>query len=498
MIRICKIPILSARRLVKRYPGTVALDGVDFEVRSGEVHALIGENGAGKSTLLKIISGVVQPDEGEILVEGIVVRMECPADAQQFGIGLVHQELSLAPNLTVAENIFVRREPQHFGMINWREINRRTRDLLAEFDLSIPADSLVKHLRPGARQVVEIAKAVAIDARVLALDEPTSSLEPHEADLLFRLIRRLTKRGIGVVYISHKMDEVFSLASRLTILRDGKLVSTHDRREIEPREVIRLMVGRTLSDYYPPKASRVGETILELCGVRQRGKHNDISLRVRRGEILGVSGLIGAGRTEAMLSAIGRLPRDQGEVRLDGQSVSFESPESARKAGVIYLPEDRKADGLFVDQGARGNITAASLSACSKYGIMKRRVENRLTSSLVEQLAIRLVDLEQPVRTLSGGNQQKVLLAKCLASKPRVLMVDEPTRGIDVGAKLEIHHLLRRYAEGGGAVILISSDLSEIIGMSDSVAVFRDGGVVGLLTSAEANEESIMRLATGL
>ena len=492
------VAILSARRLVKQYPGARALDGVDFEVRSGEVHALIGENGAGKSTLLKIISGIVQPDEGEILLEGNVVRMKSPADAQRLGIGLVHQELSLAPNLTVAENIFVRREPQHCGMINWRQINRRTSDLLAEFDLSIPADSLVKHLRAGARQVVEIAKAVAIDARVLALDEPTSSLESNEAEVLFKLIRRLTMRGIAVVYISHKMDEVFSLTSRLTILRDGRLIGTHNRSEIDPREVIRLMVGRTLSDYYPPKASRVGETVLELCGLRLRGKQNDISLKVRRGEILGVSGLIGAGRTEAMLSAIGRLPCDRGEVRLNGQRVSFALPESARKAGVIYLPEDRKADGLFLEQGARGNITAASLSACCKYGIMKRRVENRLASSLVKQLAIRLVDLEQPVRTLSGGNQQKVLLAKCLAPNPRVLIVDEPTRGIDVGAKLEIHHLLRRYAEGGGAVILISSDLSEIIGMSDSVAVFRDGGVAGSLSSQEATEESIMRLATGV
>jgi ABC-type sugar transport system ATPase subunit len=490
-------PLLDMRGITKAFPGVRALAGVDLMVRAGEVHALVGENGAGKSTLMKILAGVLSKDEGEIIFEGHRIQPQTPAEAQALGISLVHQELSLAPNLTVAENIFVRHEPCRFGILHWREINRRARELLDEFDLHIAPDTSVKRLSLGARQIVEIAKALAIDAKLVALDEPTSSLETHEVELLFRLIRRLKGSGLGIIYISHKMDEIFRVADRITVLRDGQWVGTRSREETSPPEIIRMMVGRVLDKLYPPKASRVGELVFELRGLAARPKLNGVSLGVRQGEILGLAGLIGSGRTEAMLAAIGVIPRDEGEIRLGGVAIRVDSPQAAKAHGIIYSPEDRKEKGLFLAQSVRANIVAADLAACSRHGLINRAAENALSRAMIRDLAIKTSSLESPVMTLSGGNQQKVLLAKWLATEPRVLIVDEPTRGVDVGSKSEIHHLLRHFTENGGAVIMISSELPEILGMSDRIAVFHEGRVVGELAGQTATEEIIMRLATG-
>jgi ABC-type sugar transport system ATPase subunit len=492
--------ILEMRGITKSFPGAKALAGVDFEARRGEVHALVGENGAGKSTLMKILAGVVAKDSGEIIFDGREINPQNAAEAQALGVSLVHQELSLAPNLTVAENIFVRREPRRFGplsLIDWRKLNTRAKELLDQFELEIAPDAAVKDLSLAKRQIVEIAKALAVEAKLLVLDEPTSSLETHEVELLFKLLRRLAARGLGLVYITHRMEEIFRIADCVTVLRDGGLVGTRERGETDAGEIIRMMVGRELEKLYPPKASRVGEVAFELRGLTARGKFKDVNLTVRRGEILGLAGLIGSGRTEAMMAAIGHAELDGGEVLIDGKRVRIASPRDALRLGVVYSPEDRKYQGLFLAQSVRANIIAASLNECSGAGLMRPSVELRLSAGFTRDLAIKTPDLERAVGALSGGNQQKVLLAKWLATRPRVLIVDEPTRGVDVGSKSEIHHLLRRFTEEGGAVIMISSELPEILGMSDRIAVFHEGRVAGELSGDEATEEMIMRLATG-
>ncbi len=489
--------ILEMRGITKTYPGVQALERVDFSVQRGEIHALVGENGAGKSTLMKILAGVVGRDDGEIVFDGREINPKTPAEAQGLGISLVHQELSLAPNLTVAENIFVRREPSRLGMINWRELNAKTRALLDEFELSVAPDTPVNRLSLATRQVVEIGKALSVDAKLLALDEPTSSLETNEVEHLFALIRRLAARGLGIVYITHKMDEIFRLADRITVLRDGRFAGARERGETNPDEIIRMMVGRELEHLYPPKASRAGEVVFELRALTARGKFQDVNLHVRRGEILGLAGLIGSGRSEAMMAAVGHIAADAGEVWLDGARARIDSPRDALRHGIVYSPEDRKLQGLFLAQSVQANIIAANLTQCSASGLLRSSVARSLSEGFVRDLAIKTPDLEKPVGALSGGNQQKVLLAKWLATKPRVLVVDEPTRGVDVGSKSEIHHLLRQFTERGGAVMMISSELPEILGMSDRIVVFHEGRVAGELSGGEASEEKIMRLATG-
>ncbi len=492
--------ILQMRGITKSFPGAQALAGVDFSVRRGEIHALVGENGAGKSTLMKILAGVVAKDDGEILFDGREINPQNAAESQALGVSLVHQELSLAPNLTVAENIFVRREPRRFGplsLINWRELNARAKELLDQFELEIASDAPVKNLSLAKRQIVEIAKALSVDAKLLILDEPTSSLETHEVESLFKLLRRLAARGLGLVYITHRMDEIFRIADRVTVLRDGRLVGTREREETGADEIIRMMVGRDLEKLYPPKASLEGEVVFELRGLKARGKFEDVNLTARRGEILGLAGLIGSGRTEAMMAAIGHTPLDGGEILVDGRPVRIGSPRDALAIGIVYSPEDRKYQGLFLSQSVQANIIAASLNECSGAGLMRRSVQRNLSAGFTRDLAIKTPDLERPVSSLSGGNQQKVLLAKWLATRPRILIVDEPTRGVDVGSKSEIHHLLRRFTDQGGAVIMISSELPEILGMSDRIVVFHEGRVAGELNGADATEEKIMRLATG-
>jgi ABC-type sugar transport system ATPase subunit len=489
--------ILRIEGLSKAFPGVQALADVSLSVRAGEVHALIGENGAGKSTLMKILAGIHPKDAGTILLDGAPIDPTTPRDAQRLGISTVHQELSLARNLTVAENIFVRREPTRLDLIRWRELHRRAAALLHPFAVPISTSAKVGSLSPGLQQIVEIARALSFQPKILILDEPTSSLEEHEAERLFGLLRELAARGIAILYVTHKLKEVFRLADRVTVLRDGRRVGTKPVAETSMDEVVRMMVGRELTQMYPAKCAGRGRELLRVEGLRVAGLFEDISFALHAGEILGMAGLVGAGRSEVAQTLFGYRLRDGGRILLDGQEVTVDSPADAVRHKLAYLPEDRKAAGLFLKMAVLDNIVSANLRGCSRAGFVSRRAATEAAAAWVERFRIRTPSLSQRIGLLSGGNQQKVLLARWLEIKPRVLVADEPTRGIDIGAKAEIHALLRRLADEGIGVILISSELPEVLGMSDRVLVLHEGRLAGELSAAEASEEAVMRLATG-
>jgi len=485
----------------KTFPGVKALDGVNFELRAGEVMALVGENGAGKSTLLKILAGVYQQDEGEILVAGNVVEISDPQDSQRLNIAMIYQELNLAEHLSVAENVFVGREPRtRFGLVDFRRMNRETRKLFEEslHTMDIDPRVEVRRLSIAQKQLVEIARALSLEADVIVMDEPTSSLSESEVRVLLELVRRLRDSGLAVVYVSHRLEEVFEVGDRVTVLRDGRLVGVKNTEETTPDEIVKMMVGRKLEDLYgeaeEPRSSKTG---LEVRDLMLPGASQGISLRVRAGEIVGLSGLMGAGRTELARAMFGADPVDGGTVLVEGEEVAPGSPRRAIEAGIGYVPEDRKLQGLFLGMSVRENVTAASSQHVGRSGFIRFREDRRLAEEAREQFKIRAASVEQSVRDLSGGNQQKVVLAKWLAVGPRVLILDEPTRGVDVGGKAEIYGLIRQMARQGMALIVISSELPEILGISDRVLVMRQGMLVGELSGSEANEEKVMVLATG-
>lgn len=492
--------MLQLENISKRFGAVQALDGVTLALESGELHAIVGENGAGKSTLMRIASGVHAPDEGRVVVQGEAVRVFHPLEARRRGVAMVHQELSLAPNLSVAENIFAAPagRPTRFGMLRRSEIRRRASELLGLFGAHISPSALVADLPMGLRQVVEIAKALSASPKILILDEPTSSLEENEVARLLDYLRTLKAGGLTIAYISHRMPEVFALADRITVLRDGRLVSTSSAAETTRERVISQMVGRVLqSDLEAGVASAAGERVLRVRGLTRRGLFEDVSFELRAGEILGLAGLVGAGRTESMQALVGFITRDAGEIEIAGRAVRLSSPADALRAGIVYLPEDRKKDGLFLDHSVEANMIAASLPAYAVNGFLSRARSASAASRLAAELEIRAHGLDRPVRTLSGGNQQKVLVAKALATSPRMLIVDEPTRGIDVAGKAEIHQILRRFAGGGGAVILISSELLELLALSTRILVYCEGRIAGEIPAAEATEEGVMQYATG-
>jgi ABC-type sugar transport system ATPase subunit len=491
-------PYLAMRTISKRFPGVQALDRVSFDLRAGEVHALVGENGAGKSTLMKILSGVYQPDAGTILLAGEEVTFSGPRAAREHGIAIVHQELNLFPNLTVAENVFGGDMPAR-GLLALEDRTRAAQvsaSYLSRFGLSLDTRTLVRSLSIGQQQVVEIARALAQKARVLILDEPTSSLAETEAEVLFNLIDQLRADGMCVIYISHRLEEIFRLADRVTVLRDGEYVATRTVAEIDIATVIRLMVGRQLEDVYgkPPGAS--DKCVLRVEGLAS-GKHFDgVSFELHAGEILGMAGLIGAGRSEVGLTLFGALPMTAGSVELDGRRVHIGSPQHAIQLGIAYLTENRRSDGLFLGMAVRPNISVSHLARFARFGMLNMRRERAGAQQYVQALNVQTPGVEQAVMKLSGGNQQKVLLARWLAIHPRVLIVDEPTRGVDVGAKVEIYTLLRRLAADGVAILLISSELPEVLGMADRILVMHEGKLTGALARNQATEEQIMTLAT--
>jgi ABC-type sugar transport system ATPase subunit len=486
-------PLLAVEGLGKSFPGVRALAGVGFDVRPGEVHALLGENGAGKSTLIKIVSGVYQPDAGAIRVDGREVRFASPLEAQRAGIATVYQELLLFPELTVAENVFVGHAPRAaWGGIDWPAMRGRAREILASLDIhDLDVDALVGSLSVANRQRVEIAKALSQNARVLIMDEPTAALTEADVERLFRIVRLLRARGVGVVYISHRMAEIFALADRVTVLRDGEHVATREVARTSEPELIALMVGRTIDSLFPKVAAPVGEPVLEVVDLVSPPVVRGVSLTVRAGEIVGLAGLIGSGRSELAQAVFGITPAVSGEIRVAGRRVRIESAGQAKRHGIAYVPEDRGSQGLVRPMAVRHNVSLAVLRRLARHGFIDRAAEERLAQDAIRRFGIRSWGPAQIVGQLSGGNQQKVVLGKWLATRPKLLIMDEPTRGIDVGAKAEIHKLMSELAAAGLAVLMISSELPEVLGMSDRVLVMREGRIVAEFARGEADQETV-------
>jgi len=490
--------VLEIKNVSKAFPGTQALDGVSLSVRRGEVHAILGENGAGKSTLMLILAGVHRKDSGEIWLEGRPVEIHDPHHAQTLGISMVHQDLSLAPPLSVAENMFANRQPLNkLGMIDYGQLYEQTRQALARFEIDIDPSRPVRDLSVAHQQVVEIATALSRNAKVLILDEPTSALTEHETTILFRIIRQLCQQGVTILYISHKLSEILDIADRFTVLRDGKVVGTLNTRDATEDDIVRMMVGRDLGQYYPDAGRPTDECLFEVRNLSGRN-FRDISFRLYRGEVLGMAGLAGAGRTDLARAIFGAEPLHSGEIFLHGRKVVIRSPADAVSLGLGYVPEDRKEAGLFLSLTVRENTVAASLRQFSNSIFMDHRRVLAAVSDIVRNLDIKTPSLEQQVMNLSGGNQQKVMLAKWLVINPKVLIVDEPTRGVDVGVKADVHRLLRDLANQGVGVIMISSELPEVLGMSDRILVMREGRIVGEVPRAEATEERVMAYAAGV
>ena len=489
--------VLEMEGICKRFGATRALDQVKLTVRSHEIHALMGENGAGKSTLMKILSGVYQPDAGEIRVDGQRAVISKPADARAAGISLIYQELSVAANLSVAENVFMGCEPRtSWGTADIGEMNRRTEEVLRTLDAPFSATTSAGKLSIAQQQQVEIARALVHEGRVLIMDEPTAALSDRETEALFKIVRKLRDEGIAIIYISHRMAEVHALADCLTVLRDGGYVGELSREEIEPARIVQMMVGRPLGDFYQHKAGRArGKPMLQVENL-SGGKVQPASFTVHAGEVLGLAGLVGAGRTELARLIFGADPKSGGRVLLDGREVDIREPLDAIQLAIGYVPEDRKGQGLFLQLSALVNTAMNTLGNNSRLGVINHSALRKLTEEAIAQLSIKVSGPDGIVGGLSGGNQQKVLLARWLEIKPRVLLLDEPTRGVDVGAKSEIYRIINELALSGVAVVVISSELPEVIGICDRVVVMREGVITGECEDQNINQESIMTLAT--
>jgi len=492
------MPLLEARSLTKSFPGVRALKGVSLTVECGEVLAVIGENGAGKSTLMKILAGVQTADSGDILLNGQPVALRSVHDALAQGIALIHQELNLADNLDVAANIFLGREPRRFGWIDTARTHREAKQFLDAVGLDVPPTTLVSTLAIGQQQLVEIAKALSTNARVLIMDEPTSSLSAREAENLFKVIRDLRARGVSIVYISHRLGEVKQLADRVTVLRDGENSGELAREEINHAAMVKLMVGRDLSQFYAHTPHTPGEVTLAVDRLRTPAHpRHAVSFTVRAGEIVGLAGLVGAGRTEVLLSLFGVTPAQGGTIRVGGKEVSPASPQEAIEAGLALVPEDRKQQGVVLGLPVRENLSLASLRRDQRMGFLNEARELAVSAEMTAAMRIKTPNDRQVVRFLSGGNQQKVVLGKWLAIQPRLLFLDEPTRGIDVGAKQEIYKLMEELARKGVAILFVSSEMEEILGLSDRVLVMHEGRIAGELRREQLSEEAVMHLATG-
>ena len=490
--------LLEVKKVTKVFPGVLALNKVDFDLRQGEIHALVGENGAGKSTLIKIICGVYQPSEGALYLNGKETTIHSPADALRLGIVPVHQELNLEPYLSVAENIFIGRQPKNrFGLIDHRRMNEMAVTWLQELGVKTAPTVPVGMVSVAERQMVSIARAVSLNARIMIFDEPTASLTRRETKLLFDVIRRLRGKGLGIIYISHRMEEIFGLCDRLTIMRDGSVITTTMVSAISTDEIIRKMIGRDLGEMFKKDGSPPGEPVLEVRNLNVPGLLRNVSLRLRKGEILGIAGLVGAGRTELARAIVGDLKHDSGIVLIEGKTARIKCPADAIKAGIGLVPEERKELGLVLGLSVKKNISIAILSRLARLGLIRARQETDVARTYVERLSIKTPSLVQRVQYLSGGNQQRVVIAKWLATTPKILIVDEPTRGIDVGAKAEIHMLLSDLAKQGVSIIMISSELHEVIRMSDRILVMHEGKIVAELDAESTNEEEILRYATG-
>lgn len=491
-------PLLALRSVRKSFGSNTVLDGIDFELLPGEIHALCGENGAGKSTCLGLLYGLHQPNAGTVELDGVATRIESPSHAQSLGIGCVFQELSLAGALSVAENIYAGRAPSRAGIVNWSELRQRASALLAEFDLDVNVSRPVDSLPISSRQVVEIAKALSMNSRVLLLDEPTSALAPDEVDALFKVLRGLTAKGIGIVYVSHHMSEIFRIADRVTVLRDGRKISTLPARETSQEQVVAEMIGGA----HPGDIARAkiasGAEILAVEGLSCPGEFEDITFSVNAGEIVGLAGLMGARRSEIVRAIAGLNQGASGTVRMHGESVRFASLRHAMRAGVGFVPEERKTEGLFLDQSLSANLVSASLADHASLGIMRNRTVRDASRAAINAFSVKATDIRERIGALSGGNQQKVMLAKWLKRSPDLLIIEEPTKGVDVGAKFQIHtELLRRATEGMG-IIVVSSDFPELVSLCTRILVVHEGRIMGDVAAEDATEDTLLQMAAGL
>lgn len=490
--------ILRMQGIRKTFPGVVALDNVNLDVRSGTVHSLMGENGAGKSTLMKCLIGMYTPDEGTVELAGDIVRFKDTKDGLEHGISMIHQELSPVPEMMVAENIWLGREPRsRLGLLSPAAMFRKTRELFDEWKIDIDPRARMKDLTVSKQQMVEIAKAISYDAKIIIMDEPTSAIPEREVAHLHGMIKRLTDFGVAIIYITHKMDEVFRISDDITVFRDGKHVGSYPAKELDRDKLIKLMVGRELTDLFPKEEAEIGEVVLSVQGLNRGAVVKDVSFELHRGEILGLAGLMGAGRTEVLETIFGIEKADSGEIVLNGRALRIKQPSDAIRAGMALLTEDRKLNGIMGVLSVRDNITAAALPRYSPRGVLRVGEMRKDSEDQREKLRIKTPSLSQLIKNLSGGNQQKALISRWLLTVPDVLMIDEPTRGIDVGAKSEIHRLMSMLAQEGKAIIMVSSELPEVLGMSDRILVMHEGRISGELSREEANQESVMHLATG-
>ena len=490
--------LLEVEGVRMAFPGVLALDDVSFRLKRGHVHALMGENGAGKSTLMKIIAGIYTPDAGSFRLKGQEIRLASPLDALQYGIAMIHQELNLMNFMTVAENIWIRREPLNgFGLVRHQEMRRRTKELFDRLDIAIDPEAEVRDLSVANRQMVEIAKAVSYDSDILIMDEPTSALTEKEVVHLFQIIRTLKARGVGVIYITHKMNELFEIADEVSVFRDGRFVGEHRAADVTRDEIIKLMVGREITQMFPKQTVAIGAVALSVNNLTLEGRFRDISFELRKGEILGLAGLVGSGRSNVAETLFGVTPATSGAIAVDGKPIVISSPGVAMDAGMAFITEDRKESGCFLLLSVVDNMQIALLRHNHvRAGFVAEKAVEALCRQQRASLRVRTPDLDEPVINLSGGNQQKVLIARWLMTHPRILILDEPTRGIDVGAKAEIHRLISELAGQGVAVLMISSELPEILGMSDRILVMHEGRMTGIVDRKDATQVKIMELAS--
>ena len=492
-------PLLEIRSIRKAFPGVVALDNVGFALRAGTVHALMGENGAGKSTLMKIIAGVYTPDKGEIRLKGQPVTLKSPIDALSQGIAMIHQELNLMPHMTVAENVWITREPKNrFGFVDHAELERRTRELFQRLNIDIDPLVEIQTLSVASRQMVEIAKAVSWNSDVLIMDEPTSALTEKEVAHLFAIIRTLREQGKGIIYITHKMNELFEIADEFSVFRDGQYIATRASSEVTRDDIIKMMVGREITQMFPKETVPIGDVVLSVKNLSLKGVFENVSFDIRAGEILGLAGLVGSGRSNVAETLFGVTPATSGSITIKGEQVRIDTPAIAMGHGMAFLTEDRKDTGCFLCLDIQTNAEMAVLNQryVNKLGFVESAQLTNDAIAMAKRLRVKTPDMQEIIQNLSGGNQQKVLLARWLLTNPKILILDEPTRGIDVGAKAEIHRLVSELAGQGVAILMISSEMPEVLGMSDRVAVMHEGHITGILDRSEANQVSVMDLAS--
>jgi ribose transport system ATP-binding protein len=486
--------ILSLKNITKIYPGVVALSNVSLDIRSGEIHAIVGENGAGKSTLIKVITGAITPEEGTIEVGGVTYTKMLPANARGHGIEAIYQEYNLVDGLSAAENICLGKK--YGKLVNFKAMNKVAKEIFDRFGIDIDPNTLVRDLTSARRQIVEIAKAVSKDARILIMDEPTAPLTVSEVDILFEIVRTLKKEGVTIIYISHRLDEIFQLCDRVSVFRDGRYVTTKDVKDTNRPELIKLMVGREMTETYPQRLSTPGEVLFEIKNLTGNGVKN-ISFNARRGEIVGIGGLVGAGRSEIIRVAYGVEKRQWGDIYISGKKVKIKSPIDAQKYKIALIPEDRKREGAFLNQSIKWNCVISCLKKISRYLIVSNKKENEVAENYRKRLRIRTPSLKQNVINLSGGNQQKVVISKALAADSEIIIMDEPCRGIDVGAKHEIYELMNELCAEGKCIIMISSEMEELLGMSDRIVVLHEHGLAGEIPKEKFNQEYVLHLASG-